>query len=190
MLIMQKTSYLERLEGYMAKKEKVVTTSLPQKNTHISRIKDLFRQLKELHENYKLYGKTIVRQNKVIREAEPVIRELERLGVRKVFSETLLFFGKEFLDFEWPDSETHEIDTDLRNKRIRREKGTDIVSTAEEIFGVKATQMTPEEIKVHKQVAGEALVYTVKAGKPEILLYKKGKGSKAEKGGYAPQLEL
>ena len=129
------------------------------RNRRRERLTKLFMRLKKAHQYYKLYSNDPIKCQQVIDGSDGLMDELERHGVHRSLSEALLFFGKEFIDFEFGEK--------------------DIVSEAEEIFGVKAQQMTPEEIKIHEQVDDKALVYTVKDGEPKILLYKKG---------YTPQV--
>jgi hypothetical protein len=130
-------------------------------------IKGLFMRLKKAHEFYKLYESDPEKHEEILVKSEPLISELERLGVNRSFSEALLFFGKEFVDFEFG------LTTERVKNRSESEISGDVVSKAEEIFGVKAEPMTPGELKVYEQVPDNALAYTVKDGKPEVLAYKK-----------------
>ena len=116
-------------------------------------IKELFMRLKKAHQFYKLYGSDPKKHEEILTKSEPLISELESLGVHRSFSEALLFFGKEFGAGEG------------------KGKDEDIISRAEEIFGAKARPMTPEELKIHEQVPKDALIYTFKDGKPEVLAY-------------------
>jgi len=49
------------------------------------------------------------------------------------------------------------------------------VEAAEKTFGVKATKMSEEEIKIHEKVKDTALAYKITDGEPEVLLFKKRK---------------
>lgn len=115
-------------------------------------VRKLFMRLKKAHQFYKLYGSDPKKHEEILTKSEPLINELESLGVHRSFSEALLFFGKE-LEAEGGKG-----------------KDEDIISRAEEIFGAKARPMTPEELKMHEQVPKDILVYTVKNGKPEVLV--------------------
>lgn len=140
------------------------------KNRRKEKLLELFMRLKKAHGYYKLYGNDPKKHEEILAKSEPLITELESLGVHRSFSEALLFFGKEFVDFEFG------LTTKQVEDKPDSEKDRDIVSEAEIIFGAKARRMTDEEIKIHQQVSKEALVYTVKDGKPKILVYRKGKG--------------
>ena len=130
-----------------------------EKNRWKEKLLKLFMRLKKAHQYYRLYSNDPIKCQQVVDGSESLMDELERHGVHRSLSEALLFFGKEFVDYEFGE------------KRGKDER-EDVVSKAEEIFGIEAKQMTPSEVEIHKQVVDRAIAYTVKDGKPEILLYK------------------
>ncbi len=187
MLNIRNTSHLEKLESYLSSEKGLLGLScfpIPKNkdtvktgsNRRKEKLLKLLMRLKEAHQHYKLHGSDPIKHQEIIDRSERLIDKLEQLGMDRTFSEALLFFGKEFLDFEYPGPKNIKSNNGLRNKRIRREKGTDIVSKVEEIFGVKARHLTPEEVKIHNQVPKNALIYEVKDGKPKVLAYRKIKG--------------
>lgn len=85
----------------------------------------LFNKIKTGHQYY-VAGDNDYRI-RLAKALEPVFVELETLGVKRVFSETLLISGKEFLDsLKEPEQGSDEPAT---------------IEDAEEIFGAKATEM-------------------------------------------------
>jgi len=134
-----------------------------QVKNRLDKIKSLFMRLKKAHRYYRLYGSDPKKHEEILIKAEPLIKELEGLGVHKSFSEVLLFFGKEFIDFEF-GSTTEQV----KNKS---KDGEDVVSRAEKVFGVKATPMSEEDKKYHAEAEKlNARVYKVVNGKVEVLL--------------------
>ncbi len=49
------------------------------------------------------------------------------------------------------------------------------MEAAEKTFGVKATDMSKEDMKIHEKVKDKALAYKITDGEPEVLLFKKRK---------------
>lgn len=129
------------------------------RNRRKKKLLKLFMRLKKAHQYYKLYSNDPIKRQQVIDGSGGLMDELERHGVHRSLSEALLFFGKEFVDYEF-------------GEKRGKDKRENIISKAEEIFGVKRQPMTFGERRIFNQVKDKALVYTVKDGKPEILLYK------------------
>lgn len=136
----------------------------------IERIKQIFQKIKEGHRYYE-HGDNAYRIR--LSEAfEPFFTELETLGVARHFSESLLIWGKEF------------VDSVVLESRDRKEA---TIEDAEAIFGGTAEDMTPEEIRNHElaEKSGAIVYRPLGPGKIEILA-KKGESVKAE----TPKLSL
>lgn len=128
----------------------------------IDRIRQLFQKLKEGHRYYE-HGDNDYRI-RLSEACEPIFVELETLGVARHFSESLLIWGKEF------------VDSVVLESRDRKEA---TVEDAEAIFGGTAEEMTPEE-KRNSDLAqkNNAVVYrSIGPGKIEILAKKGGEVS-------------
>ncbi len=123
----------------------------------IERIKQIFQKLKEGHRYYE-HGDNAYRI-KLTDACEPLFTELETLGVARHFSESLLIWGKEF------------VDSVVLESRDRKEA---TIEDAEAIFGADAVEMTEEE-KHQSELAQKhgAIVYRpLSNGKIEILAKK------------------
>jgi len=70
------------------------------------------------------------------------------------------------------DREVQSIRKYEKNEFDEKSLDRDIVSMAEEVFGVKARPPSSVERKLHAQVADKALVYQIINGEPKILVYK------------------
>jgi len=109
----------------------------------IDKVKQLFKKLKLMHpvwteadDNFKL---------RIEQNLEPVFKELETLGVARHFSESLLFWGKEFVDSVVLDSQS-------------RTEAT--IEDAEAIFNGRARDLTDDEKKAAALAKkNNALVY-------------------------------
>jgi len=69
------------------------------KNINLKRKKILLLQLYKIHLFYRLQNNSM--QKKIIKKCNPIIVELFSLGIDKIFSDTFLVYGNEFLYFEY-----------------------------------------------------------------------------------------
>jgi hypothetical protein len=107
------------------------------KNT---KIKDLFGKIKKAHD---VYVRCSNEKKIALLDAYGVVfDELVQLGVPKAFSESLLIFGKEFVDSFKPDLSPSPVT--LPTNPIEPSRPA-TVEDAEAIFGVKAVDMTEKE---------------------------------------------
>jgi len=103
------------------------------------RIEQIFIKLKKGH-NYWKNGDMFY-QKRLEKAFKPLFKELETLGVDRSFSESLLFFGKEF------------VDSILKDKMAT-------TKDAEVIFGVKSTPLTDKQLRESELAKkSNALIY-------------------------------
>ena len=128
-----------------------------------TKIKPLFEKLNDAHPIYK---KASNEKKIQIDEAFiPIFDKLEKLGIDRLFSEALLFFGKEFLD-SLPSSK-------------KKDQKLSQVEEAELIFGVKAEVLTEQELrdlklaKKYNALSYKPLKATKGKAKVEILIENK-----------------
>lgn len=94
----------------------------------IDRIRELFYEIKEGHTVF--VKSTYKKQTKILEMYGWIFDELESLGVDRVFSESCLMWGKEFLDFEKQQRELSQPVT---------------IEEAEAFLEAKAVDLTEEE---------------------------------------------
>jgi hypothetical protein len=75
-------------------------------------------------------------------------------------------------------SQAHLLDNSEANEEPVAAKAVvgNSVEDAEKTFGVKATKMSKEDIRIHEKVGKKALAYKITDGEPEVLLFKERKG--------------
>lgn len=71
------------------------------KKENKKRIVFLLDKIFKLHELFKKSENNKNLQIKILRKSEPILIELESLGIKKAFSSTLLGYGDEFLKAEF-----------------------------------------------------------------------------------------
>jgi len=134
-------------------------------------IKNYFKKLKEAHPIY--VKASFDKQQQILVAYEWIFKELEKLGVRREFSESLLIWGKEFVDsFNKPDNligdkslsqqiveTTPHVSTTEPDKQSNTSSNVPIepdevllddgttVKDVEEIFGGKVERMTEKEVR-------------------------------------------
>jgi len=104
----------------------------------INRIKEILIKIKQGHTLWK-NSDDIVYRERLETAFQPFFLELETLGVEKHFSESLLFFGKEFTD------------SFVKGATIK---------DVEEIFQVEAVNLTDQQLKEYRLAEkNNALIY-------------------------------
>lgn len=116
-------------------------------------------------------------QRRIVDALQPLITEAEGLGVEKGFCEAVLFWGKEFLDYEFGDPQA------LKKKSNQPDQQ---IIDAQRIFGVKATLMTYGEREAAELAKRKgALVYKIK-GYTQKEVDEEGRPT----GKYTPDIEI
>lgn len=72
---------------------------MEENNTNFNRIKELLIKLKKAHGYYVVVNEE--QKGKIFDNCQYILDELESLGCQRVFCESLLLYGKEFLDYEY-----------------------------------------------------------------------------------------
>jgi len=109
---------------------KPVTYSI-MNNKELNRIREIFQKLKDAYPFIRSGDSD--QQRRIVDALQPLIDEAETLGVAKGFCEAILFWGKEFLDFEFGHNDP---------PKAKRDEPSQDVINAQRVFGVKATLMT------------------------------------------------
>lgn len=135
----------------------------------MNRIKEIFTKLKEAHPFIRSADNAT--QIKIVDALQPLIDEAETLGVNKGFCEAILFWGKEFLDYEYG---------------VKKGDSEKLLRYAAQLFHSTPQLMTFGERDASKLAEKEnALVYKIKG----YTQKEKDKDGKLT-GKYTPDIEV
>lgn len=67
-------------------------------NSHTERIRELFIKLREGNKWYMRHHEDAEKVNELMIRSEPIFDELDKLGVERTFSQSLLIFGTAFIE--------------------------------------------------------------------------------------------
>ena len=142
------------------------------------RIKEIFTKLKEGHTHWS--SGDLAYKERIEKLFEPMFIELRSLGVERNFAESLLYFGKVFVDSF--DDNLGMVDVGSQKKKLQDPQESDsALESAEKIFGsgAKRSPLSGREIK-EMELANkyDAIVWTANREKRDkisinILAYKK-----------------
>lgn len=138
----------------------------------MKRIKEIFEKLKEAHP-YVLSG-TEEQKRRIYDLMKPLIAEAETLGVPIGFCDTLLFFGREFLEREYPD-------------QVKKNEDDELIRFASRLFHASPQYMTfgeREAAEIAKKKG--AIVYQITGYEQTEVDEETGK----LKGAYHPKVRV
>lgn len=118
------------------------------------RIGEIFKKIKEGHPLW--VGGDSVYKDRLERALDPYFDELEKMGVARHFAQSLLFFGKEFID----------------SFQVKKKYQPVTLADIEQVFNSKAEDLTEEEQRAFQLAKKHnALIYKIvpsKDGKVRI----------------------